>query len=502
MARITSPTSATSPTSTTRSTPAPPSRERADPTTITDETIALVSRRHGRARRAAPDRGAAGDRSTSRAMVAMIETLIAQRPRLRRRGPRALRGRELPRLRPLRAAARSTRCTPAPASRSRPTSATRWTSCSGSRPTPTQPGWDSPWGRGRPGWHIECSAMSEALLGASFDIHGGGIDLVFPHHENEIAQTLLRPPRRGTSPTSGCTTASSTSRARRCRSRSATSSPCATCSTRGVPGEVIRFVLLSTHYRQPMDWTEAKVTRTRRSLLSSGSSSWRDSNASALELPAGASPTPEVAAALADDLNTPLALKRSAISPRASARRTARRPRRSRPSSASLELIGICSTVAIRGDPRVARPRPSAEDGVARRRRARSRGCSQRARRRARRATSAAPTRSAIGARRRRHQDHGPRRTPPPTGNRVPTSIPPSSRTIDPMTRERLYLFDTTLRDGQQSQGVDFSADDKARDRARARRRSASTMSRAAGPGPIRPTAPSSPRRRGSPTRR
>ncbi len=51
------------------------------------------------------------------------------------------------------------------------------------------PGWDSPWGRGRPGWHIECSAMSEAYLGASFDIHGGGLDLIFPHHENEIAQS-------------------------------------------------------------------------------------------------------------------------------------------------------------------------------------------------------------------------------------------------------------------------------------------------------------------------
>ena len=53
----------------------------------------------------------------------------------------------------------------------------------------TQPGWDSPWGRGRPGWHIECSAMAKAYLGASFDIHAGGLDLIFPHHENEIAQS-------------------------------------------------------------------------------------------------------------------------------------------------------------------------------------------------------------------------------------------------------------------------------------------------------------------------
>jgi cysteinyl-tRNA synthetase len=56
--------------------------------------------------------------------------------------------------------------------------------------TPDQPGWDSPWGRGRPGWHIECSAMSENTLGETFDIHGGGLDLVFPHHENEIAQSV------------------------------------------------------------------------------------------------------------------------------------------------------------------------------------------------------------------------------------------------------------------------------------------------------------------------
>ena len=56
--------------------------------------------------------------------------------------------------------------------------------------TPTSPGWDSPWGRGRPGWHIECSAMSETHLGETFDIHGGGLDLIFPHHENEIAQSM------------------------------------------------------------------------------------------------------------------------------------------------------------------------------------------------------------------------------------------------------------------------------------------------------------------------
>ena len=90
--------------------------------------------------------------------------------------------------------------------------------------------WDSPWGRGRPGWHIECSAMAEKLLGPPFEIHGGGLDLVFPHHENEVAQS--RAP--GTSSQrSGCTTACSASPARRCRSRSATSRRSRKCSTSG-----------------------------------------------------------------------------------------------------------------------------------------------------------------------------------------------------------------------------------------------------------------------------
>ena len=86
--------------------------------------------------------------------------------------------------------------------------------------------WPSEYGLGRPGWHIECSAMCKALLGEHFDIHGGGQDLQFPHHENEIAQS--EGASGGRSSTSGCTTGCSTSTTRRCRSRSATSSPSAT----------------------------------------------------------------------------------------------------------------------------------------------------------------------------------------------------------------------------------------------------------------------------------
>ena len=120
------------------------------------------------------------------------------------------------------------------------------------------PGWDSPWGRGRPGWHIECSAMSAALLGPHFDIHGGGIDLQFPHHENEIAQSCCAHPGAGFAnvwlhnemlQVEGKKMSKSLGNFFTVRD----------LLDRGVPGEVIRFVMLSTHYRKPMDWTEAKA---------------------------------------------------------------------------------------------------------------------------------------------------------------------------------------------------------------------------------------------------
>ena len=122
-------------------------------------------------------------------MIAIIERLIASRPRLRGRRARAVRGaRAIPPTATCRAAAR-TNCWPARASTWRRTSAIRATSCCGSRRRPTCPAGTSPWGRGRPGWHIECSAMSWRYLGETFDIHGGGTDLIFPHHENEVAQS-------------------------------------------------------------------------------------------------------------------------------------------------------------------------------------------------------------------------------------------------------------------------------------------------------------------------
>ncbi|PKP69915.1 MAG: cysteine--tRNA ligase [Alphaproteobacteria bacterium HGW-Alphaproteobacteria-4] len=120
------------------------------------------------------------------------------------------------------------------------------------------PGWESPWGRGRPGWHIECSAMSDALLGPSFDIHAGGIDLQFPHHENEIAQSMCVHPEAEFAKVwmhnemlqvEGKKMSKSLGNFFTVRD----------LLDKGVPGEVIRFVLLGTHYSKPMDWTAEKA---------------------------------------------------------------------------------------------------------------------------------------------------------------------------------------------------------------------------------------------------
>jgi cysteinyl-tRNA synthetase len=174
--------------------------------------------------------------------------------------------------------------------------------------TPEQPGWESPWGRGRPGWHIECSAMSENTLGETFDIHGGGLDLIFPHHENEIAQSVCAHDgvpfarywmHNGMLTVGGAKMAKSEGNFITVREALAEA-----------PGEVIRLALLGTHYRDPLDWTPDKLHQARQSL---------DRFYRALTLPrdpifekfgeANAALGP-VHGALEDDLNAPLALTR------------------------------------------------------------------------------------------------------------------------------------------------------------------------------------------------
>ena len=127
-----------------------------------------------------------------------------------------------------------------------------------------QPGWDSPWGNGRPGWHIECSAMSHELLGESFDIHGGGNDLMFPHHENEIAQSHCAHPEGEFArywlhnemlQVEGKKMSKSLGNFFTVRDLLSGNNP----EQVKYPGEVIRFVFLSTHYRKPMDWTAEKA---------------------------------------------------------------------------------------------------------------------------------------------------------------------------------------------------------------------------------------------------
>ena len=161
-----------------------------------------------------------------------------------------------------------------------------------------EPGWDSPWGRGRPGWHIECSAMAHELLGESFDIHGGGIDLQFPHHENEIAQSCCAHPEGGFArvwmhnemvQVEGKKMSKSLGNFFTVRD----------LLEQGWPGEVVRFVMLQTHYRKPMDWTEEKAQNAKRSL-----SRWYE----LLEGVKPSSPAPEIELALFDDLNSAGAL--------------------------------------------------------------------------------------------------------------------------------------------------------------------------------------------------
>jgi cysteinyl-tRNA synthetase len=167
--------------------------------------------------------------------------------------------------------------------------------------TPDQPGWDSPWGRGRPGWHIECSAMSAEHLGEVFDIHGGGLDLVFPHHENEIAQSRCA---HGTAEMArlwmhnGYVVVNGEKMSKSLGNFFTVRQ----LLEEGLRGEAIRLALLSGHYRAPLDITREKIAECKGQL---------DRLYGALrgvEAAADAEPPAGVLAALADDLNTPLAV--------------------------------------------------------------------------------------------------------------------------------------------------------------------------------------------------
>jgi cysteinyl-tRNA synthetase len=157
-----------------------------------------------------------------------------------------------------------------------------------------EPGWDSPWGRGRPGWHIECSAMSAAYLGDVFDIHGGGLDLIFPHHENEIAQSRCA---HGTPTMANYWLHNGFLQVEGEKmSKSLGNFVTINELLRDWPGEVLRLNMLKTHYRSPIDWTLKGVEESAKTL-----DDWYEIAADLAE----DQPAANVIEALLDDLNTP-----------------------------------------------------------------------------------------------------------------------------------------------------------------------------------------------------
>jgi len=170
--------------------------------------------------------------------------------------------------------------------------------------TPDLPGWDSPWGRGRPGWHLECSVMSARHLGQTIDIHGGGNDLIFPHHENEIAQSTCAHDGQLFSRFwlhNGFVNVDRTK-----MSKSLGNIVLVRELLKNAPGEAIRLALINAHYRQPLDWSDAVLVEARRKLdrlygslrdVDGWQGNWQSLD-----------PDPVFMKALQDDLNTPRAL--------------------------------------------------------------------------------------------------------------------------------------------------------------------------------------------------
>ena len=157
-----------------------------------------------------------------------------------------------------------------------------------------EPGWDSPWGRGRPGWHLECSVMSEKYLGKKFDIHGGGLDLLFPHHENEIAQSCSNNSTEALANYwihNGFLTIKKEK-----MSKSLGNIETISDVLKRYNGQTIRLALLSAHYKQPLDWSETLLEQSNATL-----EKWYE----LYEDNESKSDTTEIFSSLLDDLNTP-----------------------------------------------------------------------------------------------------------------------------------------------------------------------------------------------------
>ena len=159
--------------------------------------------------------------------------------------------------------------------------------------TKEDPGWDSPWGRGRPGWHLECSVMSEKYLGKIFDIHGGGLDLIFPHHENEIAQSCCNNSTKNFANYwvhNGFVTINNEK-----MSKSLGNIISISDAVNKYSGQVVRLALLSAHYSQPLDWND-KLLNNQKSTIDKWYSLYDDEKEEKIS---------DIAEVLLDDLNTP-----------------------------------------------------------------------------------------------------------------------------------------------------------------------------------------------------
>jgi len=220
------------------------------------------------------------------------------------------------------------------------------------------PGWDSPWGRGRPGWHIECSAMAEAHLGETIDIHAGGNDLMFPHHENEIAQSTCAHGGKTFARYwlhNGMLTFDG-----RKMSKSLGNVLVLHDLLKQHPGEVLRFLLLKAHYRQPLDWSDAALAQARATL-----DGWytvlRDLADIEVDPDAAREVPADVEEALCDDLNTPEAF--AAIARHAAAARAAATDDEKRAAKARL-LGGAGMLGLLREDPEHWFQQAGADDAV------------------------------------------------------------------------------------------------------------------------------------------
>jgi len=201
------------------------------------------------------------------------------------------------------------------------------------------PGWDSPWGRGRPGWHIECSAMAAAHLGETIDIHAGGIDLIFPHHENEVAQSTCA---HGGKVFANFWLHNGMLNMGGCKMSKSVGNVCQLHELLDLyPPEALRLALLSAHYRQPLEWSDALIEQSIRT-LDRLYGTLRDLE----DIDIGGEPVPipeAIDAALHDDLNTPTAL--AELSALATAARKAETPEDKKAAKRALlgggELLGL-----------------------------------------------------------------------------------------------------------------------------------------------------------------